>query len=40
MVIGVQVIASRLLFGEPISLQRWIGTVLVVAGIVFLTSHN
>ena len=40
MVIGVQVIASRLLFGESISIQRWIGTALVVAGIVFLTSRD
>jgi len=40
MVIGVQVVASRLLFGETISVHRWIGTVLVVAGIVFLTSHD
>jgi multidrug transporter EmrE-like cation transporter len=39
MVIGVQVVGGWLLFGEAISIQRWIGTVLVIAGIVFLTSR-
>jgi multidrug transporter EmrE-like cation transporter len=39
MVIGVQVVGSWLFFGEPIPAQRWLGTVLVIAGIVFLTSR-
>jgi len=39
MVIGVQIVGSWLLFGEVISLQRWVGTALVVAGIVFLSSR-
>ena len=35
-VIGVQIVAGRLLFGESISSGRWLGTLLVVAGIVLL----
>lgn len=36
-VIGVQVIAGLLLFGESISIPQWVGTMLVVLGIVMLT---
>jgi multidrug transporter EmrE-like cation transporter len=36
-VIGVQIIASRWLFGEKISLERWLGSVLIILGIAFLS---
>jgi len=36
-VIGVQVVAGHWLFGEAISLEQWLGTLLVVVGIVLLT---
>lgn len=32
-VIGVQVLAARVLFAEPISSPQWLGTLLVVVGI-------
>lgn len=35
-VIGVQVVAVRLFFHEPISLTQWLGTLLVVLGIVLI----
>ena len=35
-VIGVQVFASHWLFHEPISPVQWLGTLLVVAGIVLI----
>jgi multidrug transporter EmrE-like cation transporter len=35
-VIGVQVFASRLLFQEPISPVQWLGTGLVVVGILLI----
>ncbi len=35
-VIGVQVIAARLLFHEPISPTQWLGTLLIMAGIVLI----
>jgi len=37
MIIGVQVFASRWLFGETISPMRWFGTVLIVIGVVFVS---
>jgi len=36
-VIGVQIIASYYLFGESISQERWLGAILVILGIVFLS---
>lgn len=36
-VIGVQVAAARWLFGEAISPGQWLGTLLVVAGIVLVS---
>jgi len=36
-VIGVQVMAARWLFGEPISSGQWLGTLLVVIGIVLVS---
>jgi len=36
-VIGVQVIASYWFFGETISLEHWIGAILIALGIVFLS---
>ena len=35
-VIGVQVVAAQLLFHEPISAAQWLGTLLVVCGIVLI----
>jgi multidrug transporter EmrE-like cation transporter len=35
-VIGVQIVAARWLFGESISLPQWLGTVLVVFGILLV----
>lgn len=35
-VVGVQAVASHLLFGETISLERWLGSFLIILGIVFL----
>jgi len=32
-VLGVQVVAAGLLFHEPISVARWLGALLIVAGI-------
>jgi multidrug transporter EmrE-like cation transporter len=39
MVIGVQIVASRWLFNEQISLERWVGSLLVVGGIWFLSAR-
>jgi multidrug transporter EmrE-like cation transporter len=36
-VIGVQIIASHWLFGEAISMERWIGAALIILGIAFLS---
>ena len=36
-VIGVQVIAGILLFGESISFPQWVGTMCIVLGIVLLS---
>ena len=38
-VVGVQVFAAWLLFHEPISLVKWIGTLLIVAGIILIGSQ-
>ncbi|MBC7264023.1 MAG: hypothetical protein H5T64_06645 [Chloroflexi bacterium] len=35
-VIGVQVVAARWLFDEPISSAHWLGTLFVVAGITLI----
>ena len=35
-VIGVQVVAVRLLFHEPVSAGQWLGTLFVVLGIVLI----
>jgi len=35
--IGVQVAAARWLFGEAISAGQWLGTLLVVTGIVLIS---
>lgn len=36
-VIGVQVVAARWLFGETISSGQWLGTLLVILGIVLVS---
>jgi multidrug transporter EmrE-like cation transporter len=36
-IIGVQIVAGRLLFGEMISPLKWFGSLLIVAGIVFVS---
>lgn len=33
-VVGVQVFAARLLFHQPITPLQWVGTLLIVAGII------
>ena len=38
-VLGVQVFAGIFLFGESISFSQWLGTMLVVFGIVLLSSR-
>jgi multidrug transporter EmrE-like cation transporter len=38
-VVGVQVVAAALLFREAISPAQWLGTLLVVTGIVLITSR-
>jgi multidrug transporter EmrE-like cation transporter len=38
-VIGVQVVAAKMLFGETISHAQWWGTLLIVAGVVLLGEH-
>jgi multidrug transporter EmrE-like cation transporter len=38
-VIGVQIFAGRFFFGESISPGRWLGALLVAAGIVLLGSR-
>jgi multidrug transporter EmrE-like cation transporter len=35
-VIGVQVVAAHWLFHEPISPAQWLGTLLVIAGILLI----
>ena len=35
-VIGVQVVAVRLFFHEPVSVTQWLGTLFVVLGIVLI----
>ncbi len=35
-VIGVQVIAASLIFHEPISFIKWIGTLLIIGGIILI----
>jgi len=39
-VIGVQVIAARLLFRESIGPLQWLGTGLVAAGIVLISGRR
>jgi multidrug transporter EmrE-like cation transporter len=38
-VIGVQLIAGKFLFGEAISTERWLGTILVVLGIALISKR-
>jgi multidrug transporter EmrE-like cation transporter len=38
-VVGVQVVAARMLFGEPITQAQWLGTLLVVAGIALISGR-
>lgn len=37
MVIGVSLVAARLVFHEEVTSSQWLGTFLVVAGIAFLS---
>ncbi|MGC8786148.1 MAG: SMR family transporter [Anaerolineae bacterium] len=39
-VIAVQVLVARLLFREPVGMSQWVGTVLVIAGIVLIGSQQ
>jgi multidrug transporter EmrE-like cation transporter len=38
-VIGVQLIAGKFFFGETISIERWLGTILVVLGIALISKR-
>jgi multidrug transporter EmrE-like cation transporter len=38
-VIGVQVVAARLFFREPISSSQWLGTLLIAAGILLISGR-
>jgi multidrug transporter EmrE-like cation transporter len=38
-VIGVQLIAGKFFFGEMISIERWLGTILVVLGIALISKR-
>ena len=38
-VIGVQLIAGKFFFGEAISTERWLGTILVVLGIALISKR-
>jgi multidrug transporter EmrE-like cation transporter len=35
-IIGVQVLGAIILFHEPISLEKWIGTLLIIFGIILI----
>ncbi len=35
-IIGVQVFAAQMLFHEPVSTEQWLGTLLIVGGIVLV----
>lgn len=39
-VLGVQLLAARVFFREPIRPVQWLGTVLVIAGIVLIGAHH
>ena len=39
-VVGVQVFAAWLLFHEPISLVKWLGTLLIVFGIILIGTQS
>jgi multidrug transporter EmrE-like cation transporter len=39
-VVGVQVFAAWLLFHEPISPIKWLGTVLIVVGIILIGTQS
>ena len=39
-VVGVQVLAARLVFHEPISPVKWLGTLLIVLGILLIGTQN
>ena len=38
-IIGVQVVASRWLFNEPLSPAKWLGTLLIVLGISLVSGQ-
>ncbi len=38
-VLGVQVVAARLLFHEPVTPVQWLGTLLVAAGIALIAAR-
>jgi multidrug transporter EmrE-like cation transporter len=38
-VIGVQVVAAKWIFGEVVSHTQWLGTFLVIAGILLIGRH-
>jgi multidrug transporter EmrE-like cation transporter len=38
-ILGVQIVAARMLFHEPITSLQWLGTFLVAGGIILITSR-
>ncbi len=38
-VIGVQVASAKFLFGEPVTSAQWLGTLLIVAGIILISGR-
>ena len=39
-VVGVQVFAAWLVFHEPISMVKWLGTLLIVLGIILIGAQS
>jgi multidrug transporter EmrE-like cation transporter len=39
-VVGVQIVAARLLFRETIGVIQWVGTGLVTAGVVLISARR
>ena len=38
-ILGVQIVAARMLFHEPITTLQWLGTFLVAGGIILITGR-
>ena len=38
-VLGVQVVAARLIFHEPVSSTQWLGVLLIIVGVVLVSGR-